>query len=314
MTALTNFCRVATAFTQSGNIDEDAFRAYLQRFIDTGTGVYLGSGGIGEGHALKWEELRRVYQIGVDACKGKIPVYANIPEQFTARDTITHAELAIECGVEAVNIYGAEGRHEFVPTDHELTAYFDTVLSAVKFPIALAAQPGIGYPVKASIVAAMCRKHRHVIAVNLTGVPDSYFLYLREAVDRDLAYYVQVTGSLNLFVLGAAGIVGAEMNIIPKTYQRYLNLYQDGNFAEMGRVYADIKRYIAFTQEWNPAPTRWIKMAMLALNLPGGAGGIREPYMIPPEAEMTRFTDGLLRLHVPEIDAMAHAAGLTIPR
>lgn len=212
----------------------------------------------------------------------------------------------------AVNVYGAESRHEFVPTDQELTTYFETVLSAIKHPIALAAQPGIGHPVKSSIIAEMCRRHRHVIAVNLTGVLDSYFLYLREAVDRDVAYYVQVTGSLNMLVLGAAGIIGAEMNIIPKTYRRYIDLYEAGNLAELGRVYADIKRYIAFTQVWNPAPTRWIKMAMLALKLPGCEGGIREPYLIPPAHEMARFTEGLLRLRVPEIEEMARAAGLTI--
>ena len=313
MASLECFCRVATAFSKDGGLDEAAFRSWLDRFIDARIGVYLGSGGIGEGHTLTRDELRRVYEIGVDHCKGRIPVYANIPEQFTARDTIDQAKLAIACGVEAVNVYGAEGRHEFEATDHELTAYFDTVLSAIDHPVTLAAQPGIGYPVKAPIIAEMCRKYPQVSAVNLTGVNDSYFLYLREAVQRDVAYYVTVTGSMNMLVLGAAGLLGAEMNIIPKTYRLYLDLFEQGRLQQAGLVYADIKRYIDYTARWNPAPTRWIKMAMVALKLPGGAGGIREPYMIPPEAEMREFTDGLLRLRVPEIDDMARAAGLPAP-
>jgi dihydrodipicolinate synthase/N-acetylneuraminate lyase len=116
-----------------------------------------------------------------------------------------------------------------------------------------------------------------------------------------------------MLLLGASGIIGAEMNIIPNTYRRYLDLYEQKKYEEAALVYADIKRYIAYTAQWNPAPTRWIKMAMKALKLPGGDGGIREPYMIPPEDEMRRFTDGLLRLRVPEIEEMARAAGLTIP-
>jgi len=47
MANLMNFCRVATTFSVNGEFDEDAFRQYLQRFIDTNTGVYLGSGGSG---------------------------------------------------------------------------------------------------------------------------------------------------------------------------------------------------------------------------------------------------------------------------
>jgi 4-hydroxy-tetrahydrodipicolinate synthase len=313
MANLMNFCRVTTTFSANGEFDEDAFRQYLQRFIDTNTGVYLGSGGIGEGHTLTWEELRRVYRVGVDACRGKVPVYANVLEQLTARDVIKYAQLAVESGVEAVNFYAAEGRHEFKPTDIELSTWLDAVLSAIRHPTALAAQPVVGYPVKAEIIADACRRHRHVVAVNLTGVPDSYFLQLREMIDHDVRYYVQVTGSLNMLVLGAAGILGGEINIIPATYRRYIDLFALGRFDELGQVYADIKRYLAYTSRWNPAPTRWIKMAMKVLKLPGGEGGIREPYLIPSADELEQFTEGLLRLRIPEIEEQARAAGLRIP-
>jgi 4-hydroxy-tetrahydrodipicolinate synthase len=308
-----NFCRVATTFAPNGEFDEGAYRQYLQRFIDANTGVYLGSGGIGEGHTLTWDELRRVYRVGVDACKGKVPVYANVMEQLTARDVIRYAQLAVESGVEAVNFYMAEGRHEFKPTDAEMTRWLDTVLSAIKHPTALAAQPVVGYAVKAEILADACRRHRHVVALNLTGVPDSFFLRLRELIDHEMLYYVQITGSLNMLVLGADGILGGDMNIIPATYRKYIDLYAAGRLEELGKVYADIKRYLAFTSRWNPAPTRWIKMAMKVLKLPGGEGGIREPYLIPDAAELEEFTQGLLRLRIPEIEKQAIAAGLRIP-
>jgi len=313
MKPLMNFCRVATTFAPTGELDEDAYRQYLQRFIDAKTGVYLGSGGIGEGHTLSWEELRRVYRVGVETCRGKVPVYANVMEQLTARDVIKYAQLAVESGVEAVNFYMAEGRHEFKPTDAEMTRWLDTVLSAIKHPTALAAQPVVGYAVKAEILADACRRHRHVVALNLTGVPDSFFLRLRELIDHDMRYYVQITGSLNMLVCGADGILGGDMNIIPGTYRNYIDLYAEGKLDELGKVYADIKRYLAFTARWNPAPTRWIKMAMKVLKLPGGEGGIREPYLIPDADELAEFTQGLLRLRIPEIEKQAIAAGLRIP-
>jgi dihydrodipicolinate synthase/N-acetylneuraminate lyase len=58
-------CRVATTFDAEGRLDENAFRQYLQRFVENRIGVYLASGGSGEGHVLSIDELRRVYAIGV---------------------------------------------------------------------------------------------------------------------------------------------------------------------------------------------------------------------------------------------------------
>ncbi len=306
-------CRTATTFTKTGELDEDALRQYLQRFIDARLGVYLGSGGSGEGHTLTHDELRRVYRVGVAACKGKIAVYANPPEQYSARLTIEQTRLAMECGVEVVNIYALAGLHNMRPTDLELIAYYDSVLSAIDYPVALAAQPLVGYMVKPKILADMVNRYKQVVEVNLTGVTDNYFLQLRELVDRDVDFYVPITASLHTLSLGAVGLLATEANLIPKTYRRYMDLYDQRKYDEMGPVYADIKRYVDYMSNWNPGPTRWIKMGMRALKLPGGEGGMREPYHMPPEAEMQKFTDGMLRLGLAEINEQARAAGLTLP-
>src|SRR5216683_6153727 len=111
MRDINHVLRSTTTFAKDGAFDPGAFREYLGRFVDAGHGVYLASGGSGEGHALTWEELRQVYRVGVGVCKGKVPVLSNQPEQYTARATIEHAHLAIEAGVDAVNIYGPVGSH-----------------------------------------------------------------------------------------------------------------------------------------------------------------------------------------------------------
>jgi hypothetical protein len=78
----------------------------------------------------------------------------------------------------------------------------------------------------------------------------------------------------------------------------------------MAAAYGEIQRFLIYVQRWSPGPTRWIKMAMKVLKLPGGEGGVREPYRLPPEAEMQQFTEGLLKLGLPEITEQAKAAGL----
>jgi 4-hydroxy-tetrahydrodipicolinate synthase len=61
-----HFVMSATTFAPDGTLDEDAFRRWLHRFRDLKLGVYVGSGGNGEGHALTPAELDRVYRIAVE--------------------------------------------------------------------------------------------------------------------------------------------------------------------------------------------------------------------------------------------------------
>lgn len=308
--------RAATTFDTSGGFDEDAERRFLQRYIDARLGVFMGSGGSGEGHALTFDELRRVYRCGVAACKGKVPVWANPPEQYTARQTIEHSRLAAECGCEVVNIYALAGLHAMRPTEYELKAYYDEVLSALKFPVALAAQPLVGYSVRAEFLADIVDRYPQVVAVNLTGVNDGYFLRLRDALHRDigpdLGLYVPITGAAYTLGLGATGLLGTEANIVPKSYRRFIDGYEAKDFAAMAAAYGDIQRFLNYVSKWNPGPTRWIKMCMRVLQLPGGEGGMREPYRMPPDDEMAAFTAGLLATGVPEILEMARAAGLAV--
>ena len=62
------------------------------------------------------------------------------------------------------------------------------------------------------------------------------------------------------------------------------------------------------SMEWRGA--RWQKMALKVFKLPGGEGGLRKPYLMPSDAEVERFTTGLLALGLTEIDELARAAGL----
>src|SRR6476620_3459295 len=138
MAALGSFCRIATPFTRRGELDEEALRALLQRFIDSRIGIYLGSAGAGETHALTWDEIQRIYEIGLAECRGKIPVYANPPEQYTVRATRDYIAQAIKAGAELVSIYGLASRHGMKPTDMELTLWFKDVLAGIRHPMSLA--------------------------------------------------------------------------------------------------------------------------------------------------------------------------------
>lgn len=311
MPTLNLLCRNATALNADGSINEEAFRIFLQRFVDAGIGVYLGSAGSGEGGAMTPDELLRIYRIGVDVCKGKVQVNGNPPEKPTVRETLEHIQLAIKGGVEIVNVYGPPGWHAYRPTDDEFAAFFDELLPQVQHPVAIAPNPTIGYSPKPAMIAGICHKYHQIVAVNLVNQDDDYFIEIKDRLNRDIDLNVPIDGSLDMLLLGAHGVIGGELNMLPKTYRRYLDLYAADRLRDAALVYADLKRFNRYVKQWRGAHPRWIKMMMKAFDMPGWH--IRGPYRMPDDAEIARFLEGLLKLRIPEIDELATAAGMPLP-
>jgi 4-hydroxy-tetrahydrodipicolinate synthase len=298
-------CRAATIFGEDGSIDEDLFRQYLQRFVDNGIDVYLASAGSGEGHALSWEELRRVYEIGVAVGKGRIQVNANPPERHTARGTIEQSLHAAAAGVDVVNIYQPTNWHGYRAIGGELRAYYETVLNEVKHPVALAPHPIIGQAPSAALVADLCRRYPQIVAVNLVGQSETYFLELKAALTRDVPLYVDTRGLPNTLGWGAAGIIGGNLNILPATYRAYADAWALGDLASLTELYRHMSRADTLMATWSGPNSRAIKMFMRACRLPGWAGGVRPPCLLPSDAEIARFGGALRALGIPELDALA---------
>ena len=314
MADLNFMCMSATTFSKTGEFDEPVFRQFLRRVVDARVGLLVGSTGNGEGHALTMNELRRVYEVAVEECKGKVPVHANLPEQHIPHLEREHLRNAIDAGIEVAHVYQVPGWHGMRPTDQELNVYFDDVLDGMNHPVAVCVNPTMGYLPKSSTIAAVCRRHPQVVCVRLANVPDSYLIDLKEMIDRQISFCMQfASGNVSTLTLGATMLHSAEANLIPRTCRQFLDLYESNRKDELARVYADITHLSQYVMKWQPAGARWIKMAFKVLKLPGGEGGLRKPYLMPEDSELQRFTDGLLRLRIPEVDELARAAGLSIP-
>ena len=299
----------ATVFAPDGSFDEAAMRLYLRRQIDARLGVYLGSGGNGETHAMSPDELFQLYAVGVEECKGRVAVHANLPEEHTAEQTIAQARIAITAGVEALHLYAVEGRHGFRPTEPELIAYFDDVLAAVGHPVVIAVNPTMGYIPRPQVVAEICRRHEQIVAVRLSAQRDIYLLNVRDALGREIPCHWQLgAGALDPLALGAS-LFSAEANIIPQTFRRFADCAHAGNLAAAGEALGHMRRFNQLVMEWGPC-ARWIKMAMRVLKLPGWQGGLRKPYLLPAADVVQNFADRLLCLGIPEVADLARTAGL----
>ena len=133
----TVFAMSITPFDEEGNLDENGFRDHLNRLGDAGVGVYLGSPGSGEGHAITDAERVRVYEIGVEVLKGRVPVHANPPEPRSAQQVLQWMHMAADAGVDCVELYALDAGHGMYPRPDEQLAYYEDVLNEFRHPVAL---------------------------------------------------------------------------------------------------------------------------------------------------------------------------------
>jgi 4-hydroxy-tetrahydrodipicolinate synthase len=293
---------MATPFQEDGSLDEVAVRTNVERLADARQGVYLGSGGAGEGHVLSRQELRRLYDIGVQAAKGRVTVCANPRESRTAADMYAVAKEAVAAGVDMVQLYQLDGGHGMIPTQLEQAQYFNELLPELNHPVAISIHALAGYRPTVKFVQDLCSRYPQIEAINLMHASTSNFVELRDALPERIRIYTIVTNMIQILALGADGVLMAENNIIPNICQRTLEAYEAGDIAALSEGMLTIQRFDNIVNRWMPSTARWVKMAMKVLGL--GNGVLRLPYLLPPQEELDKMAAGFEALKIRQLEGM----------
>lgn len=313
MSRLALMCRTATPFSAAeGGVDETALRWHLNHLMASNIGICPGGGGVGETYTMSMQDVRRYYEICVDECRGKAPVFANPGERLTAKATLETIELAFEAGCDFANIYPVAGWHGMFARDSELIVYYDYLLQRLKKPILLSVNPvsSSGRIQSASLMASVVNKYPQVVGMYLIGSAsnETYLLELMDRINRKIDYYVQLNSSQDCFSIGATGMTCVPANIIPQSFRQYIDHYESGNADELRKVHAGLLRFQKVIEKYKSTEARWVKMCWHVLRMPGAV--FHEPYVMPDERELEAFAGELLKVGLPEIDALARGAGL----
>ena len=301
----TVFCMTTTPFTSEDKVDYEAMRRHLRSIASAGCGVYLGSGGSGEGHALTLDELGKLYEVGVSELKGKVPVYANPREARTARQMLELCQIAAHAGVEVVQIYPLDGGHGMKPNPVEQEAYYRDILDQFDHPAALSIHPmAVGYVTPPALVERLAHDYPQIKAVNvMAGQAASVFVGFRERLGPEIKLYSSMATVMENMMQGASGCLATEPNFIPRLSRKVVTSFAKGDVKTAGETMTVLIKAGRILSPLGPGAARSTKSAMKALGV--GNGILRRPYVEPAEAEQKRIASEFQALRLAELEAAA---------
>ncbi len=230
------FAMSVTPFDGAGQLDEAALRTHLRFLKKAKIGVYLGSFGTGEGRMLSRDEIRKMYQIGVEELSGEVPVIAAALGLNATDLVIEMAEEAHAIGVDAVQIHPPMGGAITVPpTPEEMYNFYNTVLTAVTGPVVLSNEVlMVAYSVPVGMMVEMVKSYRQVQAVNWTDLNPGSLVDLMAQIKDAVPVYVGLVAQLPLALsLGACGAVTFESNFAPRLCADVPRAFNEGDLPGM---------------------------------------------------------------------------------
>jgi 4-hydroxy-tetrahydrodipicolinate synthase len=297
-------CMSQTPFTADDELDEQGLRLHLRRMAEAGVAVYLASPGSGEGHALSDAELRRVYAIGVEECKGKVPVYANPPEARTGAQMAGRIRAAVEAGVDEVQIYPVDNGHGMKPTTAEQDAYYRDLLDGFDYPTAISVTTMANHITPIPLLKALCRDYPQIVTVNVIGTPVNYLAEIMDELGPGIAFYNSIRGLADGLALGTSGALLGHANLVPRLCRSVFDRFAASDMRKFSEAYTNLMRLNRIVERWGTNP-RWIKMGMKVLELPGcGDGRVRKPYLSPPAADMADMAKAFDAMGLRQIEGL----------
>jgi 4-hydroxy-tetrahydrodipicolinate synthase len=299
------FAMSITPFNRNGALDESALRQHLQFLSSRGAGVYLASHGTGEGPLLSRDELRRVYEIGVEELKGKTPVYAAGAAHPDTRTVIQRVTDAAATGIDAVYLYGPKtGPGTTRPNNDEIDGFFDDVLGSVKAKFWLANNTTVtGYELPLDVVRRLFTQYpEKLIGICSAHTEMGYHASLIAAVGPRVPVYVAMMPNLpGTLALGGRGIIAPDPNVAPRLCSTAHALFQSGQGSKALAEFARVLRLGAVLGKYrNPRAQK------AALNLMGMPGGYpRRPNLAVDEAGMKEIAKTLKELDIKRSEGLA---------
>ena len=251
------------------NLDENTYRKLLNYHLNNGTNGVVPGGTTGESPTLSHSEHKKIIEIAVNECKGKIPVIAGTGSNSTD-EAVDLSKFAEKAGSDALLVVTP---YYNKPTQEGLYAHYKKLNDNVGIPIII-----YNIPSRSVIDMSVETMAKLFELKNIAGVKDATGDLSR--VDKQLKTmgkdFIQLTGNddnaLEFNKRGGVGAIGVTANVAAKLSSEFQKAcLDDFDLAQsLDKLLQPL--HTALFIESNPSPVKYaaslLKMCSPSVRLP----------------------------------------------
>ncbi|WP_084394448.1 4-hydroxy-tetrahydrodipicolinate synthase [Henriciella pelagia] len=291
MTVSTNlqgsFPPLVTPF-RDGEVDLAAYRALATHVIDGGSHGIVVNGTTAEPTTLTIEERISLVKTAVEVSAGRVPVVAATGGQ-NFRESLALCQGAEAAGADALMIVTP---YFIKPPVRGMVEYYRSLAEQTSLPILIYHIPGrSGVSLPPSAIAEIKRRVPSLVGVKHASTDLAFVTETLALCGSDFRIFVGLEElSFPMMAIGAAGLMNAAGNLLPKQISALASAALAGDMAEARRLHFELFEINqAIFWDTNPIPMKYM-MRRLGI-LP--ANEHRLP-MVPASPELEQRLDALL--------------------
>jgi 4-hydroxy-tetrahydrodipicolinate synthase len=221
-----SFTALITPF-RNGEVDEAAFRRFVEWQISEGTHGLVPVGTTGESPTLTHDEHKRIVELTVEVANKRVPVIAGAGSNATS-EAIDFTRHAAAVGADAVLVVTP---YYNKPTQEGLYRHFKAINDAVDIPIVIYNIPGRSVVDMSVETMARCFDLKNVV-----GVKDATANLTRASQQRAAmgAAFNMLSGedatALGFMAHGGQGCISVTSNVAPRLCADFQNACLKGDF------------------------------------------------------------------------------------
>jgi len=247
---------------RNGEVDEEAYRAFIEWQIEQGINGLVPCGTTGESATLSHDEHKRVIRICVDQVKGRVPVLAGAGSNNTreAIELTQDAKDAKADGALLITPYYNK------PTQAGLVAHFKAIGERVDMPFIVYNVPGrTAVNLLPETLAVMKKEIRQVVGVKeATGDLNQVSRVLEFCGEDFMVLSGDDFTALPTIAIGGRGVISVVSNFVPQKMSAMCAAATAGDMTKAKALHYEMgPLFRAAFLETNPVPTK------MALDLMG---------------------------------------------
>jgi len=249
-----SLCALITPF-RNGGVDEKAFQDFVQWHIDQGTHGVISCGTTGESPTVSHAENKRVTELAIEVCRGRIPVIAGTGSNATS-EAVELTQHAAKAGADAALVVTP---YYNKPSQEGLYQHFKALHDCAEIPIIIYNIPG-----RSVIDMDVETMARLAELPRLVGVKDSSKdptrpYRTRQAIGEGFTQLSGEDGTILPFLaMGGHGCISVTANVAPGPLSAMHEAWQRGDVATARRINERLMPlHDAMFCEPSPAPAKY---------------------------------------------------------